>query len=142
VDGTFTQLLAASSASFASLDLPAARLQKWTARPPLYHIDVKTTRGGLTSEFEVSSTMFKRARVLSVMMQQMKGDVDEIPKDVYILARVYDVDMVAGEETDIGKGKGKENFGSKIVFLLDPWEQYHKDRLILKHKGMLVGSIV
>jgi hypothetical protein len=72
-------------------------------RPPTYRIDVKTTPGGLSSEFEVSPAMFKRARVLSVMMLQMQGDVDEIPKDVYILARVYDVDMIAREKNSIEK---------------------------------------
>jgi hypothetical protein len=142
VSGSFTQLLA--TASEGHQDLPATRLQAWTTRPPTYHIDVRTTHGGLTAEFEVSPVMFKRARDLSVMMQQMKGDVDEVPRDVYILARVYDVDVVAIGENEKRNGelKGKKGGGVKMVFLVDPWEAYHKDRLILKHKGMVVGSMV
>ena len=52
------------------------------------------------------------------MMQQMKGDIDSIPGDVYIIVRVYDVDVgvIVADEN----GKGKET--SKMVFLVDPWE--------------------
>lgn len=70
------------------------------------------------------------------MMQQMKGDIDSIPTDIYILVRVYEVDIIATDEN------GKEKDGSKIAFLVDPWEYYHADRLILKHKGHFVGSMV
>ena len=72
------------------------------------------------------------------MMQQMKGGEGPIPTDVYILARVYDVDLDS-KEAKAKNGKGK--VACKTVFLVDPWEYYHADRLILKHQGHLVGSI-
>ncbi|KAG0645662.1 hypothetical protein D0Z07_8708 [Hyphodiscus hymeniophilus] len=107
VSGTFTQLLKDGQYPGAS---------SWVTHPPTYHIDVKSTRGDVHSEFYVSPVQFQRARDLSIMMQQMKGDIDSIPTDVYIIVRVYDVDVNAASE----KGKGKET--SKMVFLVDPWE--------------------
>lgn len=70
------------------------------------------------------------------MTQQMKGDVDSIPSDVYILVRVFQVDTIARDEK--GKGKGAAN----MIFLVDPWEYYHADKLRVRHKGQLMGSIV
>ncbi len=32
------------------------------------------------------------------MMQKMKGGVDDVPKDEYVLVRDYDVDFLAWEE--------------------------------------------
>jgi len=69
------------------------------------------------------------------MMQQMKGDVDSTPDDIYILVRVYDVGVVVRD----GEGKGDE---AKMLFVVDPWESYHADRLVIKPQGKLVGSIV
>lgn len=70
------------------------------------------------------------------MTQQMKGGVDSIPKDVYIFARVYEAEKI---EVSLG-AKGKNSV--KIVLVVDPWEYYHADRLVLKHKERLVASIV
>lgn len=75
------------------------------------------------------------------MVQSMKGDEDFVPSDVYILARVYDVDMKQAKVSKVSKkGKGKEC--AKTVFVVDPWEYYHADKLVLKHDGQFVGSIV
>jgi hypothetical protein len=70
---------------------------------------------------------FERARELSVMVQQMRGDVGCVPRDVYVLVRVWDV----------GEG-GKE----KVMFLVDPWEHYHAERLGLRSKGGFIGSLM
>jgi hypothetical protein len=127
VNGTFAQLL---------IDDSFLAAKNWLISPPTYHIDVKSTKGDFRSEFSISPAQFRRARDLSVMMQQIKGDVDSIPTDAYILARAYEVDLIVNDEG----GKGKDI--SRTVFLVDPWEYYCADRLLLKHKGQLVGSIV
>ncbi|CZS90250.1 uncharacterized protein RAG0_01389 [Rhynchosporium agropyri] len=127
--GSFTQLL-------AQADYPEAR--NWTTRPPRYHIDVKSSTGDLRADFLVTPAEFQRARKFSVMVQQMKGDDDDIPTDVYILVRVYDID-VKSKQAKSPKGKAK---ACKTVFLVDPWEYYHADRLLLKHGGDLVGSVI
>ncbi len=83
------------------------------------------------------------------MMQQMKGDEGEVPKDVYILVRVYDVNIdefAQGNVAAVGgkdKGKGREDDegGKKVLFLVDPWECYLKERLLLRHKERLTGSL-
>ncbi|CZT44957.1 uncharacterized protein RSE6_05219 [Rhynchosporium secalis] len=127
--GSFTQLL-------AQADYPEAR--NWTTRPPRYHIDVKSSTGDLRADFLVTPAEFQRARKFSVMVQQMKGDDDDIPTDVYRLVRVYDID-VKSKQAESPKGKAK---ACKTVFLVDPWEYYHADRLLLKHGGDLVGSVI
>jgi hypothetical protein len=99
---------------------------------------VKSTRGDLRAECSISPAQFRRARDFSIMMQQMRRDVDSIPNDVYILVRIYEVDGIAADEN----GKRKEKDASKITFLVDTWEYYHANRLIVKHKGHLVGSVV
>ena len=68
----------------------------------------------MDSEFFVSPAQFQRARDLSIMVQQMKSDIDGIPTDVYILVRVYDVDVIGPDR----KGKGRES--SNMIFLVDP----------------------
>jgi len=138
VTGTFTKLLLASSPDFAG-----SAMKEWIDKSLIYHLDVKTTRGGLQEEFAVSDAMVKRAREWSIMVQQMKGDVGEAPKDVYVLVRVYDMAVAREEKVGGGeKGKEKEESGPQAVFLVDPWDAYHKDRLILKSKGGMVGSMV
>jgi hypothetical protein len=70
------------------------------------------------------------------MMQQMKGDVGSIPTDVYILARISDMKVTSAKEY------AAKHDGLKIAFLVDPWEYYHADRLLLKHKGKMTGTII
>lgn len=116
-------------------------------RPPTYHLDVRSTRGTMETDFEFSPTMFKRARELSLMVQQMNGDVGEVPKDVYLLVRVYGFDVLGAARDRPANWKGKEKeteaeTGAKMVFLLDPWEAFHKHRLAFKLKGTMIGSIV
>lgn len=127
VGASFTQLLAKE-------DFPGAK--NWMKSPPTYHIDVKSTRGDIHSQFTVTPAQFQRARDFSVMMQQMKGDAGSIPTGVYILARIYDL-----KSTPRGEESAKNN-ESKITFLVDPWEYYHADKLLLKHTGKLIGTIV
>ncbi|KAE9371829.1 hypothetical protein N431DRAFT_559247 [Stipitochalara longipes BDJ] len=142
VVGTFTQLLAAKPTDYSYLSSAGNMLKGWLTRPPTYHLDVKTTRGGLKEEFEVSGAMVKRARDWSVIVQQMRGDIEEVPTDVYILVRVYDVDVGAlVREENGGKGKERDEVGPQMVFVVDPWDAYHKDRLLLKSKGVMVGSM-
>lgn len=45
----------------------------WVRRPPVYHIDVKATRGGIRAELPVSQVEFERARELSVLMRGLRG---------------------------------------------------------------------
>lgn len=98
------------------------------------------------SEFLVSEAEFERAKRFSVMIQQMNSERESIPKDVYIIARVCDLkNLHVKDNGNEGKGKGKGREGEnevKILFLVDPWESYHSNRLILRQKGKMVGSIV
>ncbi|KAI9054809.1 hypothetical protein LZ554_001954 [Drepanopeziza brunnea f. sp. 'monogermtubi'] len=144
--GAFTHLLAQTAYP------PAVH---WTAQPPTYHIDVKSSVGGLASEFAVTGAELRRAKEMSgvvrmgnVADRKGKGKEEEgerPPRDVYILARVYDVDVGSQNSVDVdGKGKGRVNGdeGSKMLFLVDPWEYYHKERLLLRCEGQVFGSIV
>jgi hypothetical protein len=78
---------------------------------------------------------FERARELSIMVQQMRGDVGSVPRDIYVLVRVWDVGEGDGEGDLTG---GKE----KVMFLVDPWEHYHAERLGLRSKGGFIGSLM
>ena len=136
--GTFTRFLFANCASFAS-----SEREEWIDKRLKYHLDVKTTRGSLQEEFEVSEAMLKRAKEWSIVVQQMKSDVGEAPKDVYVLVRIHDMAILRDEDLECGeKGKGKEYSGPQMSFLIDPWEAYHKDRLSLRSRGGMIGSIV
>ena len=73
------------------------------------------------------------------MAQQMKSDVGGPPKDVYVLVRICDMALLRGERVECG-GKGKG--GPQLAFLVDPWDAYHRERLILKSRGGMIGSIV
>lgn len=84
---------------------------KWIVRPPLYHLDVKTTAGDLNSEFSFSNSQIKMARNYSIPNQEDAG----IPTNVYILVRAFN----AGIKVD-------------LQFLLDPWSLYLTDKLHLK----------
>lgn len=64
-----------------------------------------------------------------------------MPKNVYIIARVCDLESVVRKGKS-GEGDAEAGRAAKIVFLVDPWEYYHADRLVLRHKGKLVASIV
>jgi len=127
VGASFTQLLAKE-------DFPGAK--DWVKSPPTYHIDVKSTRGDIHAQFTITPAQFQRARDFSVMMQQMKGNADSIPTDVYILARISDVKSTPTNE------EGDKSNNSKIAFLVDPWEYYHADKLLLKHTGKMIGTII
>ncbi|KAL2075234.1 hypothetical protein VTL71DRAFT_177 [Oculimacula yallundae] len=122
--GAFTQFLAQN-------EFPEA--QNWTTRPPRYHIDVKSCTGDLRADFVITPVEFQRAKEFSVMVQQMKGNENSIPTDVYILARVYDI---VAKSKQAKNSKGKEKAVYNVVFLVDPWEYYHADRLLLKHEDL------
>lgn len=126
VDGKFRKLLADSS-------MPDAK--NWLEEPPTYYLDVKSTLGDLRSAFPVTPSQFQHARNFSVMMQQMKGEEVSVPTDVYILVRVFDVGAIVKDE------EGNERDDTKMAFLVDPWEYYHADKLVLNPKR-LVGSVV
>lgn len=102
----------------------------------LIPVDVESTRGDIHSEFPNSPAQFQRVQEFPIMMQHMKGNFNSIPKHIYILVRVYDVDDISGVEN----GKAKDH--TKMVLLVDPWEYYNADRLFMKFKGHLVGLMV
>ncbi|KUJ23972.1 uncharacterized protein LY89DRAFT_712924 [Mollisia scopiformis] len=117
--GAFTQLL-------HTHHYPGAA--NWAADPPTYHIDVKAAKGDVKSEFVLSPVEFERAKRFSVLMREEgKG-----PRDVYILARVFDVGVQE-------EGEGEE---SRMVFLVDPWEFWHAGRMGVRVEGRVLGTIV
>ncbi|PMD29974.1 hypothetical protein L207DRAFT_573917 [Hyaloscypha variabilis F] len=135
VSGTFTQLLAAASPDFAG-----TALEEWVAKPPTYHLDVRNTRSGTNAEFEVTEEMMGRARRGSVVVQRMRGV--EVPREVYVLVRVFDLEISGVNEESEGIGKGKERVeGGKMMFLVDPWEAFCRERLVLRAKGGIVGAL-
>ena len=40
--------------------------ESWVAKPPIYHLQVKTTKGGLGDEFTVSSNKFERVSCIEI----------------------------------------------------------------------------
>ncbi|KIW74370.1 hypothetical protein Z517_12310 [Fonsecaea pedrosoi CBS 271.37] len=88
---------------------PEAR--RWIKRPPVYHLDVKTTQGDLASEFSYSNAQWKMARTYTI-----PDSMDtSIPTDVYFLVRVFNAE--------------KE---PEVQFLLDPWSLHLQDNLRLR----------
>ncbi|KIW22318.1 uncharacterized protein PV07_12215 [Cladophialophora immunda] len=88
---------------------PEAR--RWIKRPPVYHLDVRTTKGDLASEFSYSNAQWKMARTYTIP----DSTDTSIPTDVYFLVRVFNAD--------------KE---PEVQFLLDPWSLFLQDNLRLK----------
>ncbi|KIW93628.1 uncharacterized protein Z519_06233 [Cladophialophora bantiana CBS 173.52] len=85
--------------------------KRWIKRPPVYHLDVRTTKGDLNSEFSYSNDQWKMARIYTIPESTDTG----IPTDVYFLVRVFNADK-----------------DPEIQFLLDPWSLYLQDMLRLK----------
>ncbi|OAL17688.1 hypothetical protein AYO22_11344 [Fonsecaea multimorphosa] len=90
---------------------PEAR--RWIKRPPVYHLDVRTTKGDLSSEFCYSNAQWKMARTYTIP----DSTDTNIPTDVYFLVRVFNADIKKEPE---------------VQFLLDPWSLYLQDSLRLK----------
>jgi hypothetical protein len=83
---------------------------------------------------------WRRARRGSVVVQRMRGV--EVPREVYVLVRVFDVEVGGGREESVKGGKGKEREErEKMVFLVDPWEAFCEERLVLRAKGGIVGAL-
>ncbi|OAP55444.1 hypothetical protein AYL99_10417 [Fonsecaea erecta] len=85
--------------------------KRWVKRPPVYHLDVRTTTGDLASEFAYSNSQWKMARTYTIP----ESADTSIPTDVYFLVRVFNAE--------------KE---PEAQFLLDPWALYLQDNLRLK----------
>lgn len=132
-DGAFTALLVNES-------YLAAR--EWLARPPTYHIDVRATRRGLHTEFDLGDRELGKAKRYTVMR---KGPEDETPRDVYLIARVYELDIFAAMKVDTkGKGRRGERQGDeayKVAFLVDPWACWHNGTLDISIKNGSRASI-
>ncbi|KIX05483.1 uncharacterized protein Z518_06355 [Rhinocladiella mackenziei CBS 650.93] len=96
---------------------------KWIGRPPVYHLDVRTTKGGFPSEFAWSNDQMKMARVYTIS----KTNHDGIPSDVYFLVRVFNTDKKI-----------------EARFLLDPWSMYLADKMRVKadqeYRAVIHGS--
>ncbi|KAL2408478.1 hypothetical protein ABEF93_003919 [Exophiala dermatitidis] len=93
---------------------------KWVIKPPVYHLDVKTTTGGLNSEFSLSNAQVKMARTYSISTGEGTG----IPANVYFLVRVFHV----GEK-------------ASIQFIMDPWSHYLTDKLCLRAEKEYIGRV-
>ncbi|KAL2419264.1 hypothetical protein ABEF95_003141 [Exophiala dermatitidis] len=93
---------------------------KWVIKPPVYHLDVKTTTGGLNSEFLLSNAQVKMARTYSIS----KGEDTGIPANVYFLVRVFHV----GDK-------------ASIQFIMDPWSHYLTDKLCLMAEKEYIGRV-
>jgi len=75
-----------------------------------------------------------------VVVQRMRGV--EVPREVYVLVRVFDLEISGVNEESEGIGKGKERVeGGKMMFLVDPWEAFCRERLVLRAKGGIVGAL-
>jgi len=79
----------------------------WESRPPTYHLEVKSTLGGLHSNFVFETAEFSRARKFTAS-ESANGKV----ADVSILVRVVNV-----------RDKPQQ------FFFADPWEWYMSDKL-------------
>ncbi|KAF2475109.1 uncharacterized protein BDR25DRAFT_99983 [Lindgomyces ingoldianus] len=83
--------------------------QEWLLEPPNFHIEVKTTTGGLASDFVFSNEEFERAR-------KYMAASSERPRDVVVLVRVWNV---GGE-------------APRVDFLPDIWGQLECGSLSLR----------
>ncbi|EXJ77094.1 hypothetical protein A1O3_10252 [Capronia epimyces CBS 606.96] len=85
---------------------------KWVVKPPVYHLDVKTTAGNLNSEFSVSNAQLKMARIYTIPAREVSG----IPSNVYVLVRAFNT----------------HDKDADIQFLLDPWSLYLANKMDLE----------
>lgn len=120
-NGAFTHLLYNESCPDAN---------QWFARPPTYHIDVKSTHSHMQHSFDLGDREISKAKEYSMLV---KDEKEEVPGNVYIIARVYNVDGCTSAVVD-RKGKGKEGDdtgggGPKVVFLVDPWRYWQEEKL-------------
>jgi hypothetical protein len=112
VSGVWTEIMACSG-------YPAARA--WRARPPTWHIIVKTTRGNLSEEFSLTAVQFDKTRRYTVRSQEERY---RIPSDVILLIRVYNAEQ-----------------DPQLNIFIDPWELYLAGTLSLKSTGTYFGRV-
>ena len=86
---------------------PWTEAAAWESRPPTYHLEVKSSLGGLHSDFSLEAKEFDRVRRFTAS-ESANGKVS----DITILVRVCNV--LAKPEH---------------MFFADPWEWYMSDKL-------------
>jgi hypothetical protein len=83
----------------------------WLAKPPTYHLEVKTTAGGLLDEFNLSHGEFVRAR-------RYRTPDYGFPTDVSVLVRVWYVNSfvsIFNVSRILGHSKRKFNLAKHLV---------------------------
>jgi hypothetical protein len=81
----------------------------WLSKPPTYHLEVKTTAGGLLDEFNMSHMEFVRAR-------RYRAPDYGYPTDVSVLVRVWNIE--GGEP--------------QMTLFVDTWAWYISDRVMMQ----------
>jgi hypothetical protein len=97
--GTFTQFLTKLTKS----------AECWLSKPPTYHLEVKTTAGGLLVQFNLSHTEFIRAR-------RYRTPDYGCPTDVSVLVRVWNIE--GGEP--------------QMTLFVDTWAWYISDKVMMQ----------
>lgn len=108
--GRLTEYLSARGLTDAS---------KWAENPPTYHLEVKTTKGPRNEPFFMSNNQVDMARRYSIPASR-----DAIPKDVYVVLRVFEQDV---EKT-------------AMHWYLDPWKLFMAKKLSFMARGCFVVS--